>query len=130
MYCTSPRAISLNFRNSAFLLLSLDQGHGLRLSVKSILPLKGGMGRITSGSMRTRIQDYMKILRDTFRAALKEDELQEAFDQLWPTWSAEMAAMIYAEVLSALDLLILTATVDNRREIMKIQQRLHEEKAR
>jgi len=91
---------------------------------------KGGMGRITSGSMRTRIQDYMKMLRDTFRAALKEDELQEAFDQLWPTWSTEMAAMIYAEVLSALDLLILTATVDNRREIMKIQQRLREEKPR
>ena len=80
------------------------------------------MGRITSGSMRTRIQDYMKMLKDTFRAALKEDELQEAFDQLWPTWSSEMAAMIYAEVLTALDLLILTATVDNRREIVKIQQ--------
>jgi hypothetical protein len=39
-----------------------------------------------------------------------------------------MAAMIYAEVLSALDLLILTATVDNRREIMKIQRRLREER--
>ena len=63
------------------------------------------MGRITSGSMRTRIQDNMKMLRDTFRAALKENELQEAFDQFWPTWSTEMAAMIYAEVLSALDLL-------------------------
>jgi hypothetical protein len=68
----------------------------------------------------------MKMLRDMFRAALKEDDLQEAFDQLWPIWSAEMAAMIYAEVLSALDLTILTATVDNRREIMKIQQRLSE----
>jgi hypothetical protein len=88
------------------------------------------MGRITSGSMRTRIQDYMKMLRDTFRAALNDDELQEAFDHLSPTWSSEMAAMIHAEVLSALDLLILTATVDNRREIMKIQQRLHEERPR
>ena len=44
--------------------------------------------------------------------------------------SAEMAAMIHAEVLSALDLLILTATVDNRREIMKIQQKLCEERPR
>lgn len=66
----------------------------------------------------------MKMLRNTFKAALKEDELQEAFDQLWPTWSSEMAAMIYAEVLSALDLLILTATVDNRREIEKIKKEL------
>ena len=41
------------------------------------------MERITSGSMRNRIQNYMKMLRDTFRAALKKDDLQEAFDQLW-----------------------------------------------
>ena len=84
------------------------------------------MGRITSGSMRTRIQDNMKMLRDTFRAALKENELREAFDQFWPTWSTEMAAMIYAEVLSALDLLLLTSVVDNRREIMKLQSVLEE----
>ena len=74
--------------------------------------------------MRTRLQDKMMMLRKTFRAALKEDELQEAFDKLWPIWANEMAAMIFTEVLSALDLLVLTATVDNRREIMKIQQAL------
>jgi len=84
------------------------------------------MGRITTGSMRTRIQDNMKMLRNTFRAALKENELQEAFDQFWPTWSTEMAAMIYAEVLSALDLLLLTSVVDNRREIMKLRKVLEE----
>jgi len=75
--------------------------------------------------MRTRLQDKMMMLRKTFREALKEDELQEAFDELWPTWANEMAAMIFTEVLSALDLLVLTATVDNRREIMKIQRTLN-----
>jgi hypothetical protein len=30
----------------------------------------------------------MKMLRKTFRAALKEDELQEAFDEFWPTGSS------------------------------------------
>ena len=74
--------------------------------------------------MRTRLQEKMMMLRKTFREALKEDELQEAFDELWPTWANEQAAMIFTEVLSALDLLVLTATVDNRREIMKIQQAL------
>ena len=64
------------------------------------------------------------MLRKTFREALKENELQDAFDELWPTWANEMAAMIFTEVLSALDLLLLTATVDNRREIMKIKQAL------
>ena len=66
----------------------------------------------------------MMMLRKTFREALKEDELQEAFDELWPTWASEQAAMIFTEVLSALDLLVLTATIDNRREIMKIKKGL------
>ena len=66
----------------------------------------------------------MMMLRKTFREALKEDELQEAFDELWPTWANEMAAMIFTEVLSALDLLVLTAVVDNRRKIMKLKQAL------
>jgi len=74
--------------------------------------------------MRTRIQEKMKMLRKTYRAALKEDELQEAFDEIWPTWANEMAAMIFTDVPSALDLLVLTAAVDNRREIMKIHQAL------
>ena len=74
--------------------------------------------------MRTRLQEKMLMLRKTFREALKDDELQEAFDELWPTWANEMAAMIFTEVLSALDLLVLTATVDNRREIMKIKEAL------
>ena len=72
--------------------------------------------------MRTRLQDKMLMLRRTFRAALKEDELQLAFDELWPCWADEMAAMIFTEVMSALDLLVLTAAVDNRREIMKLNQ--------
>lgn len=85
------------------------------------------MGRITRGSMRTRLQDKMMMLRKTFRAALKANELQDAFDQLWPAWADEQAAMIHTQVLSPLDLLTLTATVDNRREIMKLQRALKED---
>ena len=40
------------------------------------------MGRLTKGSKRIRIQDYMKKMRDTFRAALKDDDLQTSFDEL------------------------------------------------
>jgi hypothetical protein len=58
--------------------------------------------------------DKMIMLRKTFREALKEDELQEAFDELWPTWANEQSEVIFTEVLSALDLLVLTAAVDNR----------------
>jgi hypothetical protein len=68
----------------------------------------------------------MKHLKDRYRAALKENELQEAFDDLWPTWSSEIAAMIYAEVLSVLDLLILTSVIDNRREISKLKEKIQQ----
>jgi len=27
------------------------------------------------------------------------DDLQEASDELWSTWSSEMAAMIYADII-------------------------------
>ena len=83
------------------------------------------MGRVQAHSMRTRIQNQMKHLKNRFRAALKDNELQEAFDDFWPAWSSEMAAMIFAEVLSALDLLLLTSVVDNRREIMKLKARIY-----
>jgi len=71
--------------------------------------------------MRVRLQDTMIQLRRSYREALKDDGMQRAFDDLWPTWSGEQAAMIYADVLSALDLLLLTAAVDNRREIEELK---------
>ncbi len=71
--------------------------------------------------MRVRLQDTMIQLRRSYREALKDDSMQGAFDDLWPAWSGEQAAMIYADVLSALDLLLLTAAVDNRREIEELK---------
>ena len=66
----------------------------------------------------------MVHLKKKYRAALKDDEMQRAFDELWPSWSSEQGAMIFAEVLSALDLLLLTAAVDNRREIEALRGEL------
>ncbi len=80
------------------------------------------MGRVTRDSMRGRLQDSMVKLRKRYRGALKDDEMQMAFDELWPAWSTEQGAMIYAEVLSSLDLLLLTAAVDNRREIETLRR--------
>jgi len=84
------------------------------------------MGRVQAQSMRNRIQDQMKHLKERYRTALKENELQDAFDELWSTWSSEMAAMIYAEVLSVLDLLLLTYVLDNRREIRKLKEEMEQ----
>ena len=59
---------------------------------------------------------------ETVPGALKDDEMQRAFDELWPAWSTEQGEMIYTEVLSSLDLLLLTAVVDNRREIEALRR--------
>jgi len=79
---------------------------------------------VMKGSMRTRLQDTMVQLKAKYREALKDEAMQAAFDELWATWSSEMGAMIYSEVLSTLDLLLLTAAADNRREIDEIKRRL------
>jgi len=38
------------------------------------------------------------------------------------SWSSEIAAMIYADILQVMDLILLTSIVDNRREIERIKQ--------
>ena len=82
------------------------------------------LGRITKDSMRGRLQDQMRHLRSGYRDALKDNTLQTAFDDVWGDWSNEQGAMIYAQVVSALDLLNLTGVLANRREIEKLRGRL------
>jgi len=79
-----------------------------------------------NGSMRTRLQESMAQLDSKYRAALKDDAMQAAFESLWDAWSREMGAMIHSEVLSTLDLLLLTAAVDNRRQLEELRRQLEE----
>jgi len=86
------------------------------------------MGRITP-SIRQRIQKTIRSLKRHYRAAFKADEMQEAFDALIPAWSRDMGAMIFLsskQPVSALDLLVLNASVDNRREIETLRRELEE----
>jgi hypothetical protein len=82
------------------------------------------LGRITRDSMRGRLQDSMSHLRGGFREALKDDDMQDSFDRVWEDWNLEQGAMIYAQVVSALDLLNLTGVVANRREIEALRSRI------
>ena len=84
------------------------------------------MGRVTRKSMRGRLQDTTTQLKRRYRPALKDDAMQRAFDEFWPAWSSEQGAMIYADVLSPLDVLLLTAAVDNRREIEELRRAIRE----
>ncbi len=82
------------------------------------------LGRITKDSMRGRLQEEMRHLRRGYRDALKDNTMQTAFDEVWGDWNMEQGAMIYAQVVSALDLLNLTGVLANRREIEKLRARL------
>lgn len=82
------------------------------------------LGRITKDSMRGRIQEQMRHLRGGYRDALKNDAMQTAFDGVWEDWNLEQGAMIYAQVVSALDLLNLTGVLANRREINVLRSRV------
>ena len=82
------------------------------------------LGRITKDSMRGRLQESMSHLRGGYREALKDDEMQASFDRVWEDWNLEQGAMIYAQVVSALDLLNLTGIVSNRREIETLRRRV------
>jgi len=83
-----------------------------------------GLGRIIGSSVRERIQESLRILRAMYREALRDSEMQMAFDEVWQSWSMEEGAMVYTEVASALDLINLTGVIANRREIRRLRARL------
>lgn len=62
--------------------------------------------------------------------ALKDNDLQDAFDDVWRDWDNEQAAMVYAQVVSAYDLLNLTGVLANRREITRLKERIEALEAR
>lgn len=84
------------------------------------------MGRITLSTPRERIHDTMRGLRNHFREALKDQTRHTAFDELFAVWDDETAAAVYQMggdgVYSAMDLLNLQSTVDNRREITELRR--------
>ena len=78
-----------------------------------------GLGRITV-PFRTMLQEEMDSLKRTFREALLDTGRREAFDSLLRLWSSEQGAMSYARVPTALDIMLLTAVIDNRKLIAEL----------
>jgi hypothetical protein len=77
--------------------------------------LKGGeeMGRSTP-PFRVSFEETVSMLRKEFQEALVDRGRREAFNGLVEAWSSELGAMGYAESITLLDLMLLTAVVDNR----------------
>jgi len=80
--------------------------------------------------MRNRVQNNMRHLRDNYHKALKDNEMQEAFSMNWRDWDNEQAAMIYAQVVSVYDLLDLTGVLANRRDVMRLRERIKDLESR
>lgn len=66
----------------------------------------------------------MTHLRDNYYDALKDNQMQDAFREVWKDWNNEQAAMIYAQVISSYDLLNLTGVLANRRELEELRRRV------
>lgn len=79
------------------------------------------MGRVTK-SYRRRLQEQMLDLKKNYREGLKDEDKQRAFDELWKAWASEEGAMVNSSIPTALDVLLLTAVVDNRGAIEKIRR--------
>ena len=80
------------------------------------------LGRITS-SFRIRFSEELQTLKQ-FREALMDTARRDAFDSLEKVWSSEMGAMSIVNIPSALDIMILTAAIDNRKLLLKIMDEL------
>ena len=87
------------------------------------------MGRITT-PFNIVLQEEMRRLEKNYQRALKEPSRREAFTNLLQVWSSERGAMNNAEVPTALDVMLLTAVVDNRRLILNLQSDVKEIKQR
>lgn len=74
------------------------------------------MGRVTI-PFRTVLQEEMDNLKRSFREALMDASRRDAFDSLVKAWSSEQGAMSYAKVPTVLDIMLLMADVDNRKQI-------------
>ena len=80
--------------------------------------LNGGveLGRVTE-SFRIMFQEEVESLKKTYCQALMDSKHREAFDMLGKAWTQEVGAMSYSKVPTVLDIMLLTAIIDNRKNI-------------
>ena len=83
------------------------------------------MGRVTF-PFRSLLKDEIGRLRRTYREALPDLKRRKAFDSLVRAWSSELGAMSNASVPTVLEVMLLTAAVDNRKNIEDAIDRIEE----
>ena len=83
------------------------------------------MGRLTI-PFRSQLQQQIENLTRSFREALMDPARRDAFDSIVKAWTSEQGAMSYAKVPSVLEVMLLAATVDNRKTIEDLQDEVRE----
>ena len=83
------------------------------------------MGRVTF-PFRSLLKNEVGRLRRTYRDALLDLKRREAFDSLVRAWSSELGAMSNASVPTVLEVMLLTAVVDNRKNIEELIDKVEE----
>jgi len=106
--------------NKAFLLKSPTRPMG---STEYRYKEPENMGRVTP-PIRMSFNDLVARLRGEYRDAIVKPVRRDAFDRLVEAWSSELGAVTYAESIRMLDLMLLTAAVENRRLIQDLHNRL------
>ncbi|HDI52774.1 MAG TPA: hypothetical protein ENF89_01345, partial [Candidatus Bathyarchaeota archaeon] len=81
------------------------------------------LGRSTP-SIRASFEETVSRLRKRFKDALIDEERREALESLIEAWSSELGALNYAEGFTLLDLMLLTAAIDNRRLLLELLNRV------
>ncbi|MEM1507890.1 MAG: hypothetical protein QW702_00110 [Candidatus Bathyarchaeia archaeon] len=89
-----------------------------RSGIINIRLFEGGdlLGRVTH-PFRVMLQEEIDNLKRTYREALLDSKRREALDSLIQVWSSEQGAMSYAQIPTVLDVMLVTAIVDNRKLI-------------
>jgi RecA/RadA recombinase len=88
-----------------------------------------GLGRITR-SFRRQFEEELRELEASYVKGLRDVKLQEAFNGLVEVWGSEQGAMSVSHVPTVLDLMHLTAILDNRKRINEMAARLEEIRVR
>ena len=83
------------------------------------------LGRVTF-PFRSLLKDEIGRLRRTYREALLDLKRRKAFDSLVRAWSSELGAMSNANVPTILEIMLLTAAIDNRKKIEEIIDKVEE----
>ena len=95
----------------------------VRFEMESMRHSDPVLGRL-SPAFREQLQKEIQALSRSFRQALMDTERKEAFDSLVKAWTSEKGSMSHAEAASTIEVMLLSAIVDNRKILANIQKRL------